>query len=251
VKNRTAYNHTLGFLQLPRKSLLKFWFENIRKRYKIRRATPKLWRFPDEGFAYLPIPKVATSSICASLLKTQGAKAGIADFKVFERQLSQHFNPEAIRGAADGLRLFAFVRHPLARLYSAYADKLIKAPQRGQRNVFACHGLEFGMAFDAFVARVCAMEDRQLDRHLRSQAWFLCDSNGLIPNFIGHLESFNADWDQLTVMIPTLGPIDHLNLAAGKTDFLRHYSPKSLALAQHRFARDFELFGYPLADVSA
>ncbi len=223
---------------------MKFWFENIRKRYKIRRATPKLWRFPNEGFAYLPIPKVATSSICASLLNTQGAKAGIFDFKVFEKQFSQHFGPNAVREASNGLKLFAFVRHPLARLYSAYADKLIKAPQRGQRNVFSCHGFEFGMSFDAFVEGVCAMEDRHLDRHLRSQAWFLCDSNGLMPDFIGHLESFGADWDRLSATIPTLGAIAHLNLAAGKADFLMHYSPKSLALAQQRFSLDFELFSY-------
>lgn len=220
------------------------WFENVRKRYKIGRELPQYWDFPNLGFGYIQIPKVATRSIRAGLMKSQGISAGIDEFKVFEERFSSHIDHKTIRQASTGKIVFAFVRHPLARLYSAFVDKIVNAEREGRRNIFACHGLNYGMSFEVFVNRVCDIPDRNIDRHLRSQAWFLADAQGLIPNFIGRLETFNADWDHLRQKIPSLGEVEHLNLAAGDSDFLAQYSARSLALAKQRFAQDFEYFGY-------
>ncbi len=224
------------------------WYQNVRKRYKIAREKPQFWKFPDLGVGYIQIPKVATRSIRAGLMQSRGEAAGISDFAVFEETFSRHLSHREIREAAATTFIFAFVRHPLARLYSAYADKIVKARDRGRRNIFACHGIRFDMTFDEFVDRVCQIDDRHIDRHLRSQSWFLADAEGLIPDFVGHLENLQADWDRLRQRFPSLGDVPHLNLAAGDSDFFVQYSPATLDKALHRFSSDFELFGYSPAE---
>lgn len=209
---------------------MAYWFESIRKRYKIRRELPQFWDFPELGFGYIQIPKVATRSIRDGLMKAQGMSAGIDDFAAFEQRFSSHIGHSDIRRAGAGKVIFAFVRHPLARLYSAYVDKIVNAEREGRRNIFACHDLFYGMNFEHFVERVCEIDDRNIDRHLRSQAWFLTDTQGLIPNFLGRLESFNIDWERLRQQIPSIGKVDHLNLAAGDSDYLAQYSPHALSL---------------------
>jgi dermatan 4-sulfotransferase 1 len=220
------------------------WFRNFHKRYKISRELPQVWNFPEFGFGYIQIPKVATRSIRAALMATQGTAAGYTDFAEFENRYGHHVAKERIRNVTNNRPIFAFVRHPLSRLYSGYVDKILNAEREGRRNIFACHGIPFGIDFDGFVEKVCLLRDDQLDRHLRSQAWFLTDSRGVIPSFLGRLESFNEDWAQLRTLLPSLGPVEHLNTAAGDANYLAHYSASSLAQARQRFARDFELFSY-------
>lgn len=220
------------------------WFRNIRKRYKIRREQPQYWDFPELGFGYIQIPKVATRSIRDGLMNAQGFSSGYSNFMDFEQKFSSHIAHEKIRAASRGKLVFAFVRHPLARLYSAYVDKIINAEREGRRNIFECNGLPFGISFEDFVRRVCAISDRSIDRHLRSQAWFLSDASGLIPNYIGKLEQFNEDWERLREQLPMLGAVRHLNVASSGSDYLSHYSKEARDLAVSRYAMDFSLFKY-------
>ena len=160
------------------------------------------------------------------------------EFEIFEEEFSRHISHADVRTAAETTYIFAFVRQPLARLYSAYADKIRDAQREGRRNIFACHNLHFGMPFDEFVEKACEIDDRHIDRYLRSQSWFLADEEGLIPDLIGHLESFNADWHRLRADSPAFGEMPHLNLAASDTDFLTQYSSRAPDLASKRFARE-------------
>nr|WP_301295369.1 sulfotransferase family 2 domain-containing protein [Pseudomonas nitroreducens] len=206
-----------------------------------------MWTFHDQGFGYIQIPKVATRSIRAAL----GGLGGLSDessdrtrFADFEQRFSRHLPHHDIRRSAEGLLVFAFVRDPLARLYSAYVNKIVDAEQQGLRNILRCHGMRFGMSFEDFVVRTCELDDRHIDRHLRSQAWFLTDGNGTIPGFIGRMESFAQDWNSLRDRLPCLGPVGHHNKAVGKTDYRQFYSDRALELVARRYARDIELFDY-------
>ena len=107
--------------------------------------------------------------------------------------------------------------------------------------------MRFGMSFDEFVERACAMSDSECDRHLRSQKWFLTDAHGLIPSFIGRLEFLAEDWARLREQLPCLGEVGHVNRAAYGMNRAEHYSSRALALAQDRYAVDFSLFGYERA----
>ncbi len=51
------------------------------------------------------------------------------------------------------------------------------------------------MDFTEFVDVLAKLPDDIIDRHLRSQSWFLCDEQGLLPDYIGKLENFDADWE--------------------------------------------------------
>jgi len=221
-------------------------FKTLQKLYHIRREKPQFWHFPEQGFGYIQIPKVATRSIREALLNSPGFDAEKEmPFGQFEEKYSRHIKQNRIRPLAGSCLIFAFVRHPLARLYSAYINKITDAERDGRRNIFACHGISFGISFSEFVNRVCAIPDRRIDRHLRSQTWFLCDSKGdLIPDFIGHLEAFEEEWQLLCGRVPALGPVPHKNKGSHGADYMEFYTPETEQMARKRYARDVELFGY-------
>ena len=227
---------------------MKQWLEDLRKRHKITREMPQYWDFPEQGFGYIQIPKAATRSIREALVNGCGSPADAAGeqaFARFEDRFSAHQPLTAVRSLAAGRRVvFAFVRNPYARLYSAYVNKIVDAEQAGRKNIFRCHGMSFGMSFEDFALRVCEIEDRRIDRHLRSQAWFLSDAAGLIPNFVGHLESFEEDWNRLALQVPQLQSIGHRNKASAGKDYSVHYSAALRERVYRRYQRDFELFGY-------
>lgn len=223
---------------------LRGWYEDARKRYKIGREKPQVWYFETARFGYIQIPKVATRSIRQAFTDARGLMHAGEDFDAFERRCSEHMSLAQARATLGDVPVFAFVRHPLARLHSAWMDKIVEAERAGERNILRCHGMHFGMSFEAFVERVCTLRDEQIDRHLRSQAWFLADGRGLVPGFVGHLEHFADDWVRLRALIPALGEISHINRAAFGMNHAEHYTPRMLALAVKRYEADFRLFDY-------
>ena len=220
------------------------WFRNARKRYKIGREKPQLWFFEEAGFGYIQIPKVATRSIRQAFANTRELGYDGADFSAFEQRHSAHLSAHEIRARVGDAPVFAFVRHPLARLHSAWVNKIVDAERKGERNILACHGIHFGTSFEDFVDRVCDLPDRRIDRHLRAQVWFLHDEQGLIPTFVGKMECFPDDWQRLRETIPVLGEVGHANKAAFGADYVSHYTPRMIDKVVQRYEADFRLFGY-------
>jgi dermatan 4-sulfotransferase 1 len=222
------------------------WFLDARKRYKIKREKPQVWIFPSEKLAYIQIPKVATRTIRDALFHSYARHNGASiDFEAFEAANSKHASLSEIRAeTANGFTLFAFVRHPLARLCSAYENKLA-ADRPHEKNIFSCHGMYRGMPFGEFIEIIADLGDDRIDRHLRSQSWFLRDGKGLLPNWIGRLESFNSDYEQLAEKFPSLrGALVHKNKSIYKKSFDSMFDQRSLRLAKDRYKQDLELFGY-------
>ena len=228
-------------------SMLANLFRDARKRYKITRERPQFWDFPEYGFGYIQIPKVATRSIRASLseLPLMGEASGFSDF---ERRNSAHVEKAVIRRRIEeGLFVFAFVRDPLARLFSAWQNKVHRPEGAVSRNIFSCHGIYDHMPFDAFVRRVSELDDRHIDRHLRSQSWFLCDERGVIPSYVARLENFSEDWNALQQQFTVLQPVPHRNKGvAAVGSHLEAYDAVTISLAVERYRMDFKSFGYPL-----
>lgn len=222
-------------------------FRDARKRYKISREKPQFWDFADYGFGYIQIPKVATRSLRASLSQLPLMEEA-SDFADFEARNSAHVDKASIRRRIeDGLFVFAFVRDPLARLYSAWQNKVDRPEGAVSRNIFSCHGIYDHMPFNAFVRRVCELEDRHVDRHLRSQSWFLCDEHGVIPSHVGRLENFAEEWNALQQRFPVLQPVPHRNKgAATEGVHLAAFDAETTRLVVERYRRDFECFGYPV-----
>lgn len=216
---------------------------HLRRRAKIRRETPQFWHFEGPRLGYIQIPKIATRSIRHAFGESELMRP-YADFRQFERACSQHMAPAEVRRQFADYYIFAFVRHPLARLYSAYVNKIVDAEKIGERNIFENHGMRFGMPFGEFVERVADIEDGDIDRHLRSQTWFLCDEQGMVPTRVGRMEQFADEWQALRERFPLLPEIAHKNKGAGEAAYLEHYTPRTLELAQARYRQDFLTFGY-------
>jgi len=221
-------------------------YKNLLKRYHIRREKPQLWSFPNLQFGYIQIPKVATRSIRKAFGDSPSLAAdAYSSFEAFEDDNSLHIKQDEIRHFVGDDYIFAFCRHPLSRLYSAYVNKITDAKSAGRRNIFQCHGITLDMSFSDFVKRVCLIPDHKIDRHLRSQAWFLCDSHGhLIPDYIGHLEAFADHWRELQTKIQSLSDLPHKNKGSHGSDYMSFYTPETEELARERYAADFRLLGY-------
>jgi hypothetical protein len=58
---------------------------------------------------------------------------------------------------------------------------------------------------------------------------------------IGHLETFEKDWQLLCDQVPTLGPVPHKNKGSHGADYMEFYTPEAEQMARKRYARDFEL----------
>jgi dermatan 4-sulfotransferase 1 len=97
----------------------------------------------------------------------------------------------------------------------------VDAERKEERNILACPDMHFGMSFEDFVEKGCDLPGRQIDRHLRSQRWFLHDDR-VFPTFVGKMERFPDDWQRLREMIHVLGEAGHANKAAFGADYASH-----------------------------
>ncbi len=220
------------------------------KKRKIRRETPQIWLLPQAKFGYIQIPKVASRSIRAGIIEMarremeysipQQSKSDAQVEKIF----SSHMPHKKLAELSKEYFLFAFVRNPLTRLYSAYMNKLIDPQPRGGRNIFSHMDMPIGMAFESFVKRVAELKDNEIDRHLRPQRWFLTCEGRLFTNYVGKMETFSADWTVLQNKF-SLPCLSHKNSSSAMGMQTGHRFTRRLAeIAIERYKDDIELFGY-------
>jgi len=228
-------------------------YKNWKRNRKIMREKPELWHFGDSGFGYIQIPKVATRS----------TQLCLANYYVEQKNISKplEWNSEAIREIEDKTAfhttqkqifeiskdtfIFAFVRNPYDRLYSAYKNKVLQPLESGAKNILINHGITLGMSFESFVDIVCDIPDENIDRHLRSQSWFLTHERNLIPSYIGRLESFDEDWAVLSNRFGLPAP-SHKNSTkkSNYSSFLEGFSPELKKKVYKRYEQDFMIINY-------
>lgn len=194
---------------------------------------------PAQKLLYVPVPKVANRSIKAAL----AAAAGLP-FSEGQEPDFQTVPLTAVPSYGDYFR-FTFVRHPLDRLVSCYAQKIVLyARQLQMPLLFWRYGRRFwaGMSFAEFVTAVAAIPDGRADRHFRSQHTFVYPQGTLAVDFIGRFEQMAQDWAQVQQRTG-LGPLPHFNPSPHKP-FTEMYTPALAQAAAERYRQDMELFGY-------
>jgi hypothetical protein len=205
------------------------------------------------GAVYVPIAKVASSSIkacLASCLQLAGA-AGNPHEIAFPR--AEFFTPAGER-LYPGAYSFAFVRNPWSRLVSCYRDKIrgevrdfTEFAESGVAHCLAGFDVfSAGMSFERFVRSVASIPDRDADEHFRSQADYVVNSSGVVAlDFIGRYEKLQHDFAQiaLNIGLPLAPALPHLQAAPARhvADF---YSAETRGIVGRRYARDIELFAY-------
>ena len=156
-------------------------YKEILKKLRPPKKKPRVWLLEKEKIGYIRIRKVASSSINLSLMQhiAKGNKQpdptnDRALRKAIEARHSSHIAHSVIRRDLKGKYfLFAFVRNPLSRAWSCYRNKVINPKRSGKKDVLSNPEFYFGMDFTEFVDVLAKLPDDVIDRHLRSQSWFL------------------------------------------------------------------------------
>jgi hypothetical protein len=195
---------------------------------------------------YLPNPKVAGSTIMATLVPADGSQhlAGLAEYNSDEsrRRLSSEHDPAGFWAALNDRAYyrFAFVRDPYARAASAYLDKI--ASRREPRFAGRLR-LQQDASFVDFLAAVSRQRPREMNRHWRPQSLLI--PIGVKLSFLGRFENFDADFaavkDALGVSAPTVSRREHGSGGGAHDELL---GPRERALIEEVYAEDFRRFGY-------
>ena len=224
---------------------------------------------PSHGVIYLMVPKAASTRIRTTL--------GAIGRRYSRRLKARHWGEvrEAQGLRSIGLRSFyhlatsptsfrfTFVRNPYARLLSYWASRFQNEPlvpgqtqvgdyltRREQIDRAPPAGADKTLSFEDFVTFAAASASSRLNQHLQLQDDIL-SVPGIPLDFIGRMESFNADFSYVLdrlgaseqVRREALVPVHssrHLHWSA-------YYTPKLADRVYRAYERDFDRFGYSRA----
>lgn len=227
--------------------------------------------------AYIPIPKVACTSIKFLLLKIEGHEYnGAIDrgFHDFVREmLTSNLGrfDRALRSLDHGYT-FTVVRNPWDRLVSAYIDKFVRAKEYEDfaleviLSIRGSSDVSLGISFREYLNYISNQHLLQMNDHWRPQWWFVA---GLGVDRIIKYESLEEDLRQLLSSRGVNVDLPHINRSSMKVVELRNrnlclpdmfpselrslggypayhswYDNELLAVADRVFRKDIELFGY-------
>jgi dermatan 4-sulfotransferase 1 len=204
----------------------------------INRRT-RIWKVDDLKLAYIPIPKVASSSTRRLMNNRQGQTKPSPDPAKTSLSISQ------LLRLKDEYFLFSFVRNPLTRLYSCYRDKVVNAETRQKRCTLSPYRIHFGMTFDDFIRRVIQIPDKPADQHFRSLSSFLVHNGELLVDYIGKFENIADDWEVISTRFGLSLPPRNKRVSGSKVSMEDiPLSTASLELVITHYAQDLDTFGY-------
>lgn len=213
-------------------------------------------------YVWLCNPKVASRSIMAALLEIT------PDAELFRQTSAAELF--ALRPQARSYYCFAFVRHPFTRalsfhaeLHSSHSRYAEGAERQGKqeksRQLFKdIHGLAETAGFGDYCRwlHTAYASDAVAERHFLSQHVQLRLAEGRLPDFIGHFENLDADFNQVAerlglpkATLPVLNTVAgwrpaHSALRTARSDLSGQLTPECKALLATRYAKDLELGGY-------
>lgn len=208
-------------------------------RYSYLLDYPKAILVPELELCFVPTPKVANRSMKLAIAERIGMQ-----WQGDIHHAPWQYAPLALLDKQNYFR-FGFVRNPLERLLSCYAQKIVYYERElGMPPLFWRYGKAFhkNMTFGDFVAAVAEIPDRIADIHFRSQHTFFYHRGKLMVDFVGRYERIQQDWSSLGERFGLPG-LPHHNRSA-HVDYREIYTPELARLAAHRYAKDIELFGY-------
>lgn len=211
---------------------------------------------PQLGLGYGRIPKAANSMIKRRLSIAAGLEDLFADEASSQDRNWRTKTPHAYfltaveaRQRFPDIILFSFVREPLSRLASCYRSKIAR-PDQIQDSLLR-EGLSKTTGFPEFVKHVSGRSDWRSNIHYRSQAHILGLKGRLAPDFIGRVESLEADWGRLSKLVvasgrPALPALpargSKATTAQMKSGDLFGDDQALIGLARDRYAKDLSLF---------
>lgn len=193
--------------------------------------------YPDMKLAYIPINKVACTSI-KSTLKKEVMSLGDED-------LSQRILFEGVD--VDDYFIFSFVRNPFERLVSCYKHKIVSS--KSDLGSYFLGYLSRSTSFANFVSRLRWLPKSLHNSHFASQYHSIYKRKfggqrvtARQPDFIGHFERLEQDWEIIRQKYP-LPALPHRN-ATPVDDWRDYYDLKTVDLVYKLYQKDIHAFGY-------
>jgi chondroitin 4-sulfotransferase 11 len=185
---------------------------------------------PNFDWIWYCIPKNASRSLLRVLVNVGGVRLG----KDARDRITQQ-TPKLS---------FAFVRHPEARVISAWRNKVLNPPPTTVKLMKGSPGLRAGMALNDFVEWLAeATQRKKINEHWRPQSDFVCGGDGkVVANFVGKVERLEADFEQVRAQVGTLDPIPRLNAIPSQADEV--LTARSRDILRDIYRKDFDAFGY-------
>ena len=138
-----------------------------------------------------------------------------------------------------GIPCFTVVRNPWSRAVSSWKWNM------QEKGLAPC-------SVEEFLRMPLAGMTEQQRFHTLPQWRHVADENGEVAYLahIGRLENIAAtrEWLAATLGLPRGDALPHLKKSSSD-DYRQHYTPATRALVAETFRRDFELFGYPIAEI--
>ena len=253
VTNPSAAYLAAKALSLVWKVILSTRFlENLERNISILWEKSKLLNHPyvqlDRGFVFIHVPKTAGTSLNAALglnaTLTTSLHARARDIMPFIHIIA----PKTIS--------IAFVRHPYTRFRSLYnfarAEKSMyhstenpeTAPYGKHPDYDLLAGKSLEQCAELLVQRKLG-NPSSLPHNWVPQVEWLVDRDGqLLVDFIGHVESLDADLQRLKDLHGiSSNPPPWLNKSS-ESELALEMTPRTLDLLRLYYKRDFEMFGY-------
>lgn len=182
------------------------------------------------GLGLLTIPKVAATSLRVALLAAVGEEPRPG------RQVHHH---PALRRVRDAPCTVTFVRHPLDRLVSCWADRVRGSGGRSPSAPMRALGYRPSMDFAHFVAHVAGV-GTDADPHTRRQVDYLAAHR---VDRVRRFERIADDWDALRRRFPALPPLGH-HQRSERGPWQDYYDDRTRRLARELYERDLAELGY-------
>lgn len=177
--------------------------------------------------------KCANTSVKRALLKALGEKKKLHR----PHRMTATWSPGTV--ARSGYRSIAVVRNPYARAVSLWHQKIIL---RGRSGLLRKGDFRFDMDFTDFLREVEWM-DELLDVHVRSQWIGMTHRGRFLADMVIRIED-PGGWARVREEIPEMPALPRRN-TSNAPDWRDLCTGEAGEIIRRRWARDFELFGYP------
>lgn len=195
---------------------------------------------------YLEMPKVANTSIKASILECQNKGYGVVKIHVLANEnMVCKLNAKQRKNF-----VFTFVRNPFERIVSCYEGKYHKDRRElgTEREHLWFDFYLFGYikedrGFENFVRRIYRIPDRLKDFHFLPQYNILYDKAGkCMVDYVEKVENINEKYPYLQERYG-LGELPHLN-QSDKKQWMDYYTEDTARMVYQMYKRDIKAFGY-------
>jgi hypothetical protein len=230
---------------MPRMQKLK---AKLEVRLGIRDNT-NTWTIPFFGpkICYIPIPKAANTSMRYSLLPLLNlAPSDVHDVHK-DNRIPKMRSSGFLQTYDPSWFVFSIVRHPAARAYSAYKDKLLRPTVPFRR--LSEMGLKKGDTFETFLSALQDWPIKALNDHFLPQSELLSRFLPASEISVYKLEDVGEWWKTLDGETfarsgLNLGALRNLNETNKSVE--KEFSHAEKSIIHDLYHRDFETFGYQL-----